>query len=56
LIRCEDFYAKYFPDDEPRANLDYCDNMKGFNIKDILEKLEPKAKEIIRWVGDNIKK
>ena len=51
-LPCEKFSEKYYPGKPIQENYTYCDDLVGFNFKDVAEHITPKAKELSRWAQD----
>ena len=51
-LPCEQWHAKYNPGVPVKENALYCDDLVGFNFKDVAEHITPKGKELRRWAED----
>lgn len=52
---CEDFFSKNFPDIPLQSNLEYCNDLVGFNAEDWALNITPWGRELRRWAEDTCK-
>lgn len=55
LLRCDDFYELNFPDINLKPELEYCNDLVGFNAQIWAERITPWANELRRYGEDTCK-
>lgn len=52
---CEDFFSQHFPDIPIQSNLEYCNDLVGFNAEAWAKDITPWGREVRRYGEDSCK-